>query len=200
MKKHAFLILTFFFFVPIYSYAQPSLGFSMAFGNPYFEKIKGLSFSAGLITEYPLATHVDLRSGLQYSRRKVGAGFMYEGPVWDLNAYFVPLVFKFKMPINKFELYANAGGSFGLIANPEHKIVDAAGESPIRNVSFKRQEYGLILGAGVNLKIKKCLLFFEINHRQSLNDLTDLSDEYDLRINTAELINVGLLVPVRPLE
>ena len=197
MKKNCFYFSAILFFsvLSIYSAkAQLYFGLESGVGVSSYKEFNGINSNIGICFEHRLWKTTHLHIGIGKNDRYVGGllSIDYEGPQWNVDQYYMPVTLKFIADNQKkAKPYFKVGGSYGTLADPKYFEYAGYGESP-ENIGFKKSELDLILGAGLNFSFKHGFYFMEIRHRRGLNDLTDKKDQDDLKINSTDLLHIGI--------
>jgi hypothetical protein len=210
MKK--IVVLVIFVFIGQNSLAQDkiSLGvnggatYSSFRGNPSAEDFNaGVDFLAGFSFEYKLKERLSLVVNLNYDRKSASKNFLDEfilGPddpnlISDvkvkLKMQFIslPILVRYKFG-NKNDFYINGGPFISYLLKSELSN-DYDNTSLDMTKSFKKIDYGLVLGFGKTFKLKNNTeLSVEIRENLGLNNISSkpVVDDGSIKTNSLNLI------------
>ena len=209
MKPKFRFALTLLFILSISSniYSQfTSIGIKSGFNLSkldYKSDLKGYDFSyktginAGLLIEYKLSNSLFLHSELIYSMRgteygaegKTISGYLVPNHkfVQRHNYLEIPFFIQYNFPMSYFikpKVFIGAEYSFlleakiGLIEEGIHKW------EADEKVYYKRSEYGIILGAGVEYELESDKIVFDIRYNLGLKDINIYEQGSEIKSNT----------------
>lgn len=88
----------------------------------------------------------------------------------DYNYFEIPILIKYNLPIpGKLTPSVYAGPVFSILLNAESDGNDIKDQ-------LKNNDYGIIIGAGVNMDLGSYVLTFDARYNMGLSDISDLDD------------------------